>query len=97
MSNTKTQKQRNKSATPRPANVSATTQSGFKTGKGSSLREGTYEPSHEEISMLAHRNYEEQGYPDRCSDEHWHEAERLLRQRGPHGFEQPHRDPLAIA
>ena len=40
-----------------------------------------HEPTHEEITALAQQIYEEEGCPCGKAEEHWHEAERRLRQQ----------------
>jgi hypothetical protein len=35
-------------------------------------------PSHEEISVVAHQIYEEEGCPDGFEESHWHAAEARL-------------------
>lgn len=35
--------------------------------------------THEEISVVAHQIYEEEGCPDGLADSHWHAAEARLR------------------
>ena len=37
-------------------------------------------PTQEEISVVAHQIYEEEGCPDGLADCHWHAAEALLQQ-----------------
>ena len=43
--------------------------------------ENNHAPTHEEITALAQRIYEEEGRPEGCAAAHWHEAERRLREQ----------------
>ena len=38
----------------------------------------SFKPTQEEISVVAHQIYEEEGCPDGLADSHWHAAEARL-------------------
>lgn len=48
-------------------------------------RPPSYEPHHEDIAVLAHQIYEDEGCPSGKSGEHWAEAHRRLCEQSANG------------